>query len=294
MKIPSDQGPIAINGSQEAARKAAGNWTDSKAIHNIDEAEACEQYKYRREKAASGDQPKPMLLCEDIVEQKVLLGSQLSEQQEKTLIRFLFNNKDVFAWSANDLYGVNRDVIEHSLNVDPSFRPRKQRLRKMSDDKVEGARNEVKRLLSTGVIREVKYPEWLANTVMVKKANGKWRMCIDFTDLNKACPKDEFPLPRIDSLVDAAASSELMSLLDCYSGYHQIWMKKEDEPKTSFITPSGTYCYLRMPEGLKNAGGSFSRMTAKVLHSQIGRNVLTYVDDIIVKSTKQENHIADL
>jgi ribonuclease HI len=210
------------------------------------------------------------------------------------LIRFLFNNKDVFAWSANDLCGVNRDIIEHSLNVDPSFRPRKQRLRKMSDDKAEGARNEVKRLLSAGVIRDVKYPKWLANTVMVKKANGKWRMCIDFTDLNKACPKDEFPLPRIDSLVDAAASSELMSLLDCYSGYQQIWMKKEDEPKTSFIPPSGTYCYIRMPEGLKNARGSFSRMTAKVLHSQIGRNVLTYVDDIIVKSTKQENHITDL
>jgi hypothetical protein len=85
-----------------------------------------------------------------------------------------------------------------------------------------------------------------------------------------------------------------MSLLDCYSGYHQTWMKKEDEPKTSFITPSGTYCYLRMPEGLKNAGGSFSRMTSKVLCTQIDRNVLTYVDDIIVKSTKQENHIADL
>jgi hypothetical protein len=235
-----------------------------------------------------------MLLCEDITEQKVLLGSQLSEEQEKNLTRFLFNNKDVFAWSANDLCGVNRDVIEHSLNIDPSFRPRKQRLRKMFDDKAEGARNEVKRLLSAGVIREVKYLEWLANTVKVKKANGKWRMCIDFTDLNKACPKDEFPLPRIDSLVDAVASSELMSLLDCYSGYHQIWMKKEDELKTSFITPSGTYCYLRMPEGLKNAGGSFSRMTTKVLHSQLGRNVLTYVDDIIVKSTKQENHIADL
>jgi hypothetical protein len=111
-------------------------------------------------------------------------------------------------------------------------------------------------------------------------------MCIDFTYLNKACPKDDFPLPRIDSL-DVAASSELMSLLDCYSGYHQIWMKKEDESKTSFITPSATYCYLRMPEGLKNAGGSFSRIAAKVLHSQIGRNVLTYIDDIIVKITKQ-------
>jgi hypothetical protein len=90
----------------------------------------------------------------------------------------------------------------------------------MSDDKAVGARNEVKRLLSAGVIREVKYPKWLANTVMVKKANGKWRMCIDFTDLNKACPKDEFPLPRIYSLVDEGASSELMSLLDCYSSYH--------------------------------------------------------------------------
>jgi hypothetical protein len=294
MKIPLEQGPIAVHGSQEAARRAEGSWTDSKAIHNIDEAEAYQQYKHKREKAASADQPKPMLLCEDIAKQKVWLGSQLSDEQENTLVRFLFNNKDVFAWTTNDLYGVNRDIIEHSLNVDPSFRPRKQRLRKMSGDKAEGARNEVKRLLSVGVIREVTYPEWLANTVMVKKANGKWRMCIDFTDLNKACPKDEFPLPRIDSLVDATATSELMSLLDCYSGYHQIWMKKGNEPKTSFITPSGTYCYLRMLEGLKNAGGSFSRMTAKVLHSQIGRNVLTYVDDIIVKSMKQENHVADL
>jgi hypothetical protein len=86
----------------------------------------------------------------------------------------------------------------------------------------------------------VTYPEWLASTVIVKKANRKWRMCIDFTDLNKACPKDEFPLPIIDSLIDATVTSKLMGLLDCYSGYHRICMKKEDEPKTSFITPNGT------------------------------------------------------
>jgi hypothetical protein len=111
-------------------------------------------------------------------------------------------------------------------------------------------------------------------------------MCINFTDLNKACPNDEFYLPKIDSLTNASTTSELMNLLDCYLGYHQIWMKKKDEPKTSFINPSGTYCYLQMPEGLKNAGESFSRMTSKVLSTQIDRNVLTYVDDIIVKSTK--------
>jgi hypothetical protein len=101
-------------------------------------------------------------------------------------------------------------------------------------------------------MREVAYPEWLANTVMVKKSNGKWRMCIGFTDLNKASLNDEFPLSRIDSLVDAAATLELMSFPDCYLGYHQIWMKV-DELKTNFITPSGTYCYLQIPEGLKNA-----------------------------------------
>jgi hypothetical protein len=144
MKIPSEQGPITVHGGQEAARRAEGSWTDSKATHNIDGVEACQQYKHKREKDASTDQPKPMLLCEDIADQRVLLGSQLSHEQEKTLLRFLFNNKDVFAWTANDLCGVNRDVIKHSLNVDPSFRPRKQRLQKMSEDKGEGARNEVK------------------------------------------------------------------------------------------------------------------------------------------------------
>jgi hypothetical protein len=94
----------------------------------------------------------------------------------------------------------------------------------------------VKRLLNVGVLREVTYREWIANIVMVKKANGKWRMCIDFTNLNRACPKYEFPLPKIDSLIDASDTLKIMSSLDCYSGYHKIWMKKEDEPKTSFLT----------------------------------------------------------
>jgi hypothetical protein len=140
MKILSDQGPIVVHGSQEDVRRAEGNWTDLKVIHNIDEVEAHQQFKHKRENVASADQPKPMLLCKDIAEQKVLMGSHLSNEQEKTLLKFLFNNKDVFAWSANDLCGVNRDVIEHSLNVDPAFRLRKERLRKMSHDKAEGAR----------------------------------------------------------------------------------------------------------------------------------------------------------
>ena len=119
-------------------------------------------------------------------------------------------------------------------------------------------------------------------------------MCIDFTDLNKAYPKDDFPLLRIDKVVDDASNSQLMSLLDCFSRYHQIWMKKEDEEKTSFTTPFGTYCFVRMPEGLKNAGQSFSRMSSTVLGPQLRRNVLAYVDDIVVTSAERKNHVADL
>jgi hypothetical protein len=119
-------------------------------------------------------------------------------------------------------------------------------------------------------------------------------MCIDFTSLNKACLKDNFPLSRINKIVDCAAGCEGMSLLDCFSGYHQIHMKEEDKESTSFITPFGTYCFARMPERLKNAGSTFSCLTKKVLESQMGRNVFTYVDDIVVASKIKEDHLSDL
>ena len=107
------------------------------------------------------------------------------------------------------------------------------------------------------------------------------------------CPKDEFPLPRIDTLVDAAAGSEMLSMLDCFSNYHQIFMKKLDE-KTSFTTPFDTYCYVRMPKGLRNAGCMFNRTIAAVLDTQLDRNISAYIDDVIARSKKREDHIADL
>ena len=119
-------------------------------------------------------------------------------------------------------------------------------------------------------------------------------MCVDFTDLNKCCPKDPYLLPRTDKLVDIAAGCKVMSLLDCFSGYHQIWLNSNDEEKTSFITPGGTYCYRRMPEGLRNAGPTFSRMADDVFDKQKGKNLVAYVNDIVIKSDKKETHIQDL
>jgi hypothetical protein len=126
----------------------------------------------------------------------------------------------VFTWSTSDLVGISRDVIEHRLQVSPNARPKKQKLHKMVEEKVEAMKVEVRRLLDAGFIREVTYPKWLANVVMVKKKNGKWGMCTNFTDPNKYCPNDDFPLPRIDKIVDSAATSEMMALLDYFSGYH--------------------------------------------------------------------------
>jgi hypothetical protein len=126
---------------------------------------------------------------------------------------------------------------------------------------------------------------------MVQKKNDKWRMCIDFTSLNKACPRDNFPLPRIDKIVDSAAGCKVLSLLDCFSGYHQIYMKEEDKASTSFITPFSTYCFIRMSEGLKNAGSTFSRLTKMVLESQAGQNIFMYVDNIVVSSKNKEDHL---
>jgi hypothetical protein len=108
-------------------------------------------------------------------------------------------------------------------------------------------------------------PQWLANAVMVRKKNGKWWMCSNFTDLNKCCPKYDFPLVRIDKIVDSIAGCEIVTLLDYFLGYHQIWLRREDEEKTSFITPFDTYCYLRMSEGLHNAGPTFCRMMTAAL-----------------------------
>jgi hypothetical protein len=153
---------------------------------------------------------------------------------------------------------------------------------------------EVCKLLAAGFIREYQHPVLLANPVLVPKKTGGLRMFIDYTDLNKHCPKDPFPLPRIDQVVDSTAGSVLLCFLDCYSGYHQTALHPDDEDKTTFITPHGIYCYKVMTFGLKNAGATYQKAIQKFLKTQIGKNVEAYVDDVVVKTTEEDKLIADL
>jgi len=117
---------------------------------------------------------------------------------------------------------------------------------------------------------------------------------MDYTDLNKASPKDEYPLPRIDQIVDSISKCELLCFLDAYLGYHQISMCIDDEEETAFVTPFGVYCYIKMPFSLKNAGSTFHKCVHIVLEGQIGRNVEAYIDDIVVKSKSSGDLITDL
>nr|ABB47057.1 retrotransposon protein, putative, Ty3-gypsy subclass [Oryza sativa Japonica Group] len=161
-------------------------------------------------------------------------------------------------------------------------------------DRKYAIKEELTKLLAAGFIKEVLHPDWLANPVLVWKKTGQCRMCVDYTDLNKSCPKDPFGLPRIDQVVDSTAGCELLSFLDCYSGYHQINLKEFDCLKTSFITPFGAYFYITMPFGLKNDGATYQRMIQRCFSTQIGRNVEAYVDDVVVKTKQKDDIIADL
>ena len=153
---------------------------------------------------------------------------------------------------------------------------------------------EVRRLREAETIGETFFPEWLANTVIVKKKNGKWRVCIDFTDLNRACPKDSFPMPKIDQLVDATYGHPRMSFLDAIQGYHQIVLAPEDREKTVFISPYANYHYTMMPFRLKNARATYQRMMTSMFRDKIRHTVEVYIDDMVVKCKQKGQHIEDL
>jgi hypothetical protein len=163
----------------------------------------------------------------------------------------------------------------------------------VDEEKCKAIGEEVAKLLATRFVREIHHLVWITNPILVKKKKGKWKMCVNYTGLNKACPKDPFPLTRIDQVIDSTARCEILSFLDAYSSYHQIAMKESDKHTTSFITPFGSY-YVSMPIGLTNARAAYHRCMLWCFTNKVGRNIEVYVDDIIVKTKKSDDLITDL
>nr|GEY04685.1 hypothetical protein [Tanacetum cinerariifolium] len=170
----------------------------------------------------------------------------------------------------------------------------RQKKRGQAPERNKAISEEVKKLVEADIMKEVHYHSWLSNPVMVKKHDDSWRMCVDFKDLNKACPKDGYLLLEIDWKVEFLCGYPYKCFLDAYKGYHQIKMAEEDEEKTAFITSQGIFCYSKMPFGLKNARATYQRLVDKAFQKQIGQNLEVYVDDLVIKSRTEKEVIRDI
>ena len=281
-----------VRGNQRVAKECYSASMKQKTVDNIymDELNMRDEVSTQ---LAPSEELEPVQL-DDQAEHLVYIGSKLAKDVRSLLIHFLKQNMEVFAWKQEGMGGIDSTVITHRLNVNPSFKLVKQKRRSFAPKRYKAINGEVDKLLQADAIREVEYPEWLANVVFVKKANGKWRLCIDFTDINRACPKDNFPLPRIDLIMDAIAGHELLSFIDAFFGYNQISMDPNDQEKTSFVSGQGTYYYRVMPFELKNAGATYQRLVNKMFQKQIGASLEVYIKDMLVKSVKAKLHITHL
>ncbi|GJR09700.1 reverse transcriptase domain-containing protein [Tanacetum coccineum] len=211
-------------------------------------------------------------------EQTVMIDSNLTEKARIKMCNLLQRSLDVFAWTPADMMGV----------------PIRQNKRGQAAERNTAINDEVSKLVATGYMREVHYHDWLSNPVMVKKNDNSWRMCVDFKDLNKACPKDGYPLPEIDWKVESLCGFPFKCFLDAYKGYHQIQMAEEDEEKIVFITNQGIFCYTKMPFGLRNTGATYQRLVDKIFHGQISKNLEVYVDDLVIKSRTEDEVVHDI
>nr|ABA97489.1 retrotransposon protein, putative, unclassified [Oryza sativa Japonica Group] len=213
------------------------------------------------------------------------------------IIELLKEYVDWFAWEYHEMPGLSRELVEHRLPIKPGFRPYKQPPRRFNPLLYDRVKEEIDRLLKAGFIRPCRYAEWLSSIVPVeKKGSGKIRVCIDFRDLNKATPKDEYPMPIADMMINDASGHKVISFLDGNAGYNQIFMAEEDMYKTAFWCPGfvGLFEWVIMTFGLKNAGATYQRAMNLIFHDLLGIILEIYIDDIVVKSDGMEGHIADL
>jgi hypothetical protein len=229
------------------------------------------------------DGPRPTFLC-----------ASLTPEERENYREFLLEFRDCFAWSYKEMPGLHPQVATHKLSIDPMFRPVKQQPHRFRPELQNDIIAEVEKLITASFIKEAQYPRWLTNIVLVAKKNGQVRVCVDFRDLNRACPKDDFPIPITEMVVDATTGYGAMSFMDRSSGYNQIKMNEHDAMDTAFHTPKGNFYYTVMPFGLKNAGATYQHATTAVLGDLIHQSVECYIHDIVVKTRERQNHQDDL
>jgi hypothetical protein len=232
-----------------------------------------------------GDRPRP-----------TFISAKLDPEYKQELVKLLKEYRDCFAWEYYEMPGLDRSIVEHRLPIKPGYWPFQQSARRCNPKVLPDIKAEITKLIEAKFIRQCRYAKWISNVVPVYKKNGKLRVCIDFMDLNKATPMDGYPMPVADMLVDAAAGHKMISFMDGNARYNQIFMAMEDIHKTAFRCPGhvGLFEWIVMTFGLKNARATYQRTMNYIFHEVIGKIVEIYIDDVVIKSKGQQEHLADL
>jgi ribonuclease HI len=224
----------------------------------------------------------------------VKLSKSLSENQRVEYVKLLKEFSDVFAWKYEDLKTYDTNIIEHRIPLKYDTNPFRQNLRKINPMLLPIMEKEVKKLLDAQIIIPLRYSDWVANLVPVRKKNGEIRLCVDFRNLNRCSRKDNYPLPKMEHILQRVTGSMRISMIDGFSGYNQIYVLPEDREKTTFTTPWGTFMYAKMPFGLMNAGETFQRAMDIAFIGEKDKFVVIYLDDITVFSKSDQEHYQHL
>jgi hypothetical protein len=225
------------------------------------------------------------------------ISMNLSREQKERLCGMLKEFMDCFAWDYTKMSGLSRELVEHVLPIKMGLRPFKQPTRNFNPDLLDRVKEEVERLLKAGFIRTCQYAEWISNIVLVEKKNtGKIRVCVDFHNLNKATPKDEYPMPVAEVLINRASGNNMISFLDGNTVYNQIFMAEEEVFITAFwcLGFVGLFEWVVMTFGLRNDGPTYHRAMHLIFHDLLGILLEVYIDNLVVKSVEFDGHMADL
>jgi hypothetical protein len=224
------------------------------------------------------------------------VSKKLDPSLREPMIALLKEYSDCFAWDYTEMPGLDRSIVEHRLPLKKGFQPFQQWARQMTTEVLEEVKKEIEKMLEAGFIRPWRYAEWISSIVPVQKKDGRWWVCVDFSDLNRATPKDEYPMPVEETLINVATGNKILSFMDGNAGYNQIFMAPEDIHKNAFWVPDavGLFKYVVMTFGLKNAGAMYQRAMNYIYHDLIGKLVEIYIDDVVVKSTLIGGHLGHL
>jgi hypothetical protein len=211
--------------------------------------------------------------------ENVFVGADCSPEEIRIYTDLFKEFHDIFSWSYEEMLGIDPRIVKHEITTYPNAKPVRQKLRPVNPRKAKTIKAKVEKLLKVSFIYPVQLTQWVSNLVMVKKNQGTVCVCMDFCDLNKACPKDNFPTPFIEQIVDECAGYEVFSFMDDFSGYNHIQIKPEDQHKTAFICLCGTFSYRNTPFGLKNVGATFQWAMSFYFHD-LRHIVKAYLDDL--------------